>query len=349
MGDRAQIISAGILIVLIGMISAKVAEGGTDTLSCQITANCAGASVFRMSSAANAHAEIPSLSNYPNIVCCQSAYYSLGNSCETGVVILKLSGSTNAHVEKNTLSNYPLKACLSASGAVSCAYTTQDCAAAGYDACLATISSDTNAQVSDCVNNPYSTKICCRADCTGSIAGTVKDENNQPISGADVSAKRDLTTIGSATTNQQGVFNITSITCGTYNLAAYHPDYVVQTQTNISVSQKQQTTADFSLFLGTSCEQDCTFFEDIIVHASCHGKNGCAFYDRTAQSACDNSQIGWVRDYNLTHYVTCPSGAPQPKIEIQAAVSCANGNLVKITRIVVYNGKPVKLVVATCG
>ncbi|MBI1936101.1 hypothetical protein HYS31_06690, partial [Candidatus Woesearchaeota archaeon] len=107
--------------------------------------------------------------------------------------------------------------------------------------------------------------------------------------------------------------------------------------------------ADFSLVLGTSCEADCTFIADNIVHAFCDGKNGCSFYDDISKAACDNSQPGWARDYNATHYVDCASGAPKPKVEIKAQVSCDKGNLVKVTRIVVYKGKPVKLVVAVCG
>ena len=110
-----------------------------------------------------------------------------------------------------------------------------------------------------------------------------------------------------------------------------------------------QSPGTWHEFGETICENDCTFFDDNIVHASCDGLNGCTFYDSISKAACDNSQPGWVRDYNSTHYVTCASGSPQPKIEIEASVGCESGTLVKVTRIVVYNGKPVKLVVAVCG
>lgn len=346
MGDRINILIISILIFLLGILLVK---GNTEALSCQMTANCAGTSVFRISSTVNAHAEIPTLNNYANAVCCQSSYYSLGNSCETGFSVLRLSGTTNAHVEKNTFSNYRNQVCLSSPGSVSCAYTTQDCAASGYDACLATISSDTNAKVSDCVNNPYPIRVCCKSDCTGSITGTIKGKDGLPISGVEVSAKKDLTTIGSATTNQKGFFNITSNYCGNYSLVAAHPDYAVQTQSPILIIHEQEVGVDFTLVLGSSCEQDCTYVNDNIVHSVCGGINGCSFYDNISKAVCDNSHPGWVRDYNSTHYAACASGAPQPKIEIQASVSCASGTLVKATRIVVYNGKPVKMVVATCG
>ncbi len=190
---------------------------------------------------------------------------------------------------------------------------------------------------------------CQDSDCDGSITGTVKNVNEQGISLADINLKQDLTTVKSTTTNQQGSYTLSSVNCGTYNLVASHADYAPQTKSNLNVPPKTQITADFSLVLGTSCEQDCTFAADNIVHASCDGKNGCSFYDSISKAACDFSQPGWVRDYNTTHYVTCASGSPQPKIEILASVSCASGTLVKVTRIVVYNGKPVKLVVAACG
>ena len=211
---------------------------------------------------------------------------------------------------------------------------------------------------SDSLDNDCDVKTDCNDnDCDGSIAGAVKNQDAQPVSSADVSAKKDLTTIKSAITNSLGNYTINPINCGTYNLVASHPDYVPQTKSNVVVNPQQQSTENFggsgesgsSLVLGTSCEADCTFAADNIVHASCDGKNGCTFYDSISKAACDNSQPGWVRDYNATYYVTCASGSPQPKIEIEASVSCESGTLIKVIRIVVYNGKPVKLVVAVCG
>ena len=209
----------------------------------------------------------------------------------------------------------------------------------------------------DSLDNDCDLKTDCNDnDCDGSITGIVKNQDNQSISGADVSAKKDLTTVKSSTTNQQGVYTISPLNCGSYNLVASHSDYAPQTKNDVAVSPQQQTISNFGgpgesgyLVLGTSCEADCTFASDKIIHASCDGKAGCTFYDSIAKSACDNSQPGWFRDYNSSHFITCASGTPNPKIEIKASVSCASGTLVKVTRIVVYNGKPVKLVVAACG
>ena len=139
------------------------------------------------------------------------------------------------------------------------------------------------------------------------------------------------------------------IDCGTYNVVASHPNYVTRIKSNVIVPAKQNVVADFTLVLGTSCEQDCTFAADNTVHAACDGINGCTFFDDRSKAACDLSQPGWARDYNETHYVICAPGSPQPKIVTQASLSCSSGTIVKITRIVVYNGKPVRLVVATCA
>ena len=190
---------------------------------------------------------------------------------------------------------------------------------------------------------------CADSDCDGILNGTVKNkENLQPISLADVSARQDLATIKTATTNQNGIYSM-DLSCGDYSAVASHPDYAPQTRAGIFVPPRGQAFANISMVLGTSCEQDCTYASDNIVHASCDGKNGCKFYDSISKAACDLSQPGWIRNYNSTHYIVCASGSPQPKIEIQASLSCSSGTLVKITRIVLYNGKPVKLVVATCG
>jgi len=190
---------------------------------------------------------------------------------------------------------------------------------------------------------------CEDTDCYGTLNGTVRSqENNNPIPSADISVKEDLTTVKTTQTNLRGDYS-TDISCGTYNLVASHYDYASQIKANIPLSAKQTITEDFSLVLGTSCEQDCTYASDNIVHAACDGKNGCSFYDAQSKAVCDLSQPGWIRDYDADHYVVCASGSPKKKVEIGASVTCSKGTLVKVTRIVTYNGKPVKMIVAACG
>lgn len=190
---------------------------------------------------------------------------------------------------------------------------------------------------------------CADDNCDGILNGTVRSqENNNPVSSADTSIKKELATVKTTPTNNRGDYS-TGIGCGTYNLVASHPDYAPQTKTNVQLLGRQTATTDFSLVLGTSCEQDCTFAADNLVHAACDGKNGCSFYDSIAKGICDLSQPGWVRDYDANHYVVCAPGSPKSKVEIGASVTCSKGTLVKVTRIVTYNGKPVRMVVAACG
>ena len=235
---------------------------------------------------------------------------------------------------------------------VQCGDTTCDnakgvCDTAVQGLCIAKTPTESNC-ADNLDNNCNGLTDCKDFDCAGSISGNVKDANAQPIQSVDIDAKIDVTSVKSTATNQQGSYSI-GMNCGTFNLVASHPDYAPKTKNNLVVPPKQQVTADFNLVLGTSCEADCTYAADNLIHASCDGKNSCAFYDSTSKAACGNAQPGWVRDYNASHYITCASGAPQPKIEIQASVSCASGTLVKVVSIVLYNGKPVKLVVAICS
>lgn len=187
---------------------------------------------------------------------------------------------------------------------------------------------------------------CADADCDGNLNGKTINQDSQLISFVDITAKKDLVPVKSVQTGQDGTYSM-NIGCGDYNVMASHSIYSPQTKLAF-VPPRGEVSLNFSLVKGTSCESDCTYASDTLVHASCDGKNGCMFYDSIAKTACDLSQPGWVRDYDSSNYIVCPSGNPQLKVEIQASLSCASGTIIKATRIVVYNGKPVKLVVAAC-
>lgn len=139
------------------------------TLVCSVATSCpSGTVMLRLSSTTNAHAELPTQSAYPQVVCC-SGVPGLGTSCSgTFAALLKLSSTTNAHVEQGTLSNYANSACLSAAGgSVSVGYQAGNCT--GFDTTVASISSTTNAHVGDA--NAYATKVCATAG--GSSGPTV--------------------------------------------------------------------------------------------------------------------------------------------------------------------------------
>lgn len=146
-------------LFILSILLISILPSQTLALTCSVDTTCSGIVVFKMSSTSNAHAELPTQTNYGYYVCCSDS--GLGNSCSGNyAVALRLSSDTNAHVEKNTFSNYPNQVCLSTStGSVDCNYAS-DCTTLGSNyVCLASISSDTNAHVGDC--NAYQTKVCC--------------------------------------------------------------------------------------------------------------------------------------------------------------------------------------------
>jgi len=135
-------------------------------LTCSITSgSCANTTVFKMSASTNAHAELSGQVNYSYHACC-SGVTGLGTSCSGNYdTVLKLYGTTNSHVEKSTQANYGNSVCLSLPVGTNlvCDYSS-DCAILGSDyACVASISGDTNAHVSNCTD--YSTKVCCANTC----------------------------------------------------------------------------------------------------------------------------------------------------------------------------------------
>ncbi|OFZ06938.1 MAG: hypothetical protein A3D92_12015 [Bacteroidetes bacterium RIFCSPHIGHO2_02_FULL_44_7] len=131
-----------------------------------------------------------------------------------------------------------------------------------------------------------------------------------------------------------------------------YPGYVSRVK-DVALLPKEDKLIDFTgdnaLIPLFTCESDCTYFEDDIIHSVCKGKGGCSFYDDIAARVCDGSKVGWTRDYDEEHYVVCPSGSPQKTIIAKSNVECKSENLVKVNTIVNYRGKPVRMVIVTCG
>lgn len=150
------------------------------TLSCSVTTSCSsGVVIWRMSGTSNAHAELPSQSNYSHLVCC-SGVTGLGNTCSgTYATALKLSGSTNAHSEQSSQNNYANSACISvpSGGSVTVAYQANNCT--GYDTTLGSMSGITNAHVGD--GTAYTIKICATAAAAGTITTDIVDANYQSV------------------------------------------------------------------------------------------------------------------------------------------------------------------------
>lgn len=179
--------AASVLVVIASMVAAwaLVFAVRAGTLSCTIATSCpTGAVIFRMSSSTNAHAELPSQSNYSQLVCC-TGITSIGNDCAstTNAVVLKLSSSTNAHSEQNTQTNYSQSACISvpSGGTVSVGYQSLNCS--GFDTTLGSMSSSTNAHVGS--STVYTTQICATATNPGAnqppVTSAVTLNSGNPI------------------------------------------------------------------------------------------------------------------------------------------------------------------------
>lgn len=129
-------------------------------LSCSVSATCNSPDVvlFRVSAASNAHAELPSQSNYTAKVCC-TGITGLGNSCAGNyAVVVRLDATTNAHLEQNDQGNYANDACISAPGGyrITVAYQNTNCS--GYDTIATSMSGTTNAHTGG--QSAYTKKIC---------------------------------------------------------------------------------------------------------------------------------------------------------------------------------------------
>src|SRR4030042_6683469 len=113
-------------------------------LSCSFNSRPSGCfDVLRMSASSNAHAELPSQSNYSNYVCCSGIS---GTLCGSGITaFLKLSALTNAQVERADYFNYANSACLIplAGETISCNYQQTSCS--GGSPSLASVSAPHNA------------------------------------------------------------------------------------------------------------------------------------------------------------------------------------------------------------
>jgi|SRR3989338_4334623 len=98
----------------------------------------------------------------------------------------------------------------------------------------------------------------------------------------------------------------------------------------------------------------------------CEGINGCKFCPdgctspvcttSIAQQSCNLAQPGWERLYNDPSQPECANGGvifcqescPEKKIRTKATVTCDAENLIKITKLAIYEGKLVKLNVVVC-
>ena len=201
---------------------------------------------------------------------------------------------------------------------------------------------------------------CSDPDCAGSLSGSIKNSNGEALTNADNNAKAEAyqgairaNTYSSDASGNYNPSKTRDVLCGTYNVVASAEQYVSKSVPSVQVPPQTDVIVQFTgsnaLAQGTQCEADCTYAGDNTLHQECNNVNGCSFYSPQAAVVCNLAQEGWERIYSETQTITCPSGPPQEKLTTQASVSCSEENLVKLTKIVIYKGEPVKMVVTVCG
>jgi len=187
--------------------------------------------------------------------------------------------------------------------------------------------------------------------CQSSIYGVITDTDSSVLVGAVVElSNSSLDVIQSAVTNSTGQYRFDSVECAaSYVLSAKKT--ALLTASYEFFSQPQDVLeVNLRLGEGTYCEPDCTYNVDSLCHADCDGVNGCSFVNDTAIEKCDLAGRGWIRDYSADKKIECCEGLPYSiQQSVQAEVQCSKENLIEVVKIINYKGKPVKLVVVTCG
>ncbi len=227
----------------------------------------------------------------------------------------------------------------------------------------------------DGLDNDGDTKIdCADSDCAGTISGSVKDTNNNPIGSAKIDVLKNAVVVHTAFANALGSYIINNnqdVICGSYDIIASSSGYVSSAKTMQLQPNQALQNVDFILTKGTTCEADCTYAGDDLIHAECEGINGCSFCPPgppqcsnpsctpgIAASSCNLAKIGWIREYDDPSQpecqasgcvIECGEGCPIGKIKTKSSVTCDDENIIKVTKLVTYKGKLAKLVIVTCG
>ncbi|MEM4260671.1 MAG: carboxypeptidase-like regulatory domain-containing protein [Candidatus Woesearchaeota archaeon] len=196
---------------------------------------------------------------------------------------------------------------------------------------------------------------CPDIDCTVNVSGYVKDMKNNPVYNATVSYIIPNFNV-SVSTDVFGYYSLVVLS-GINSLVASKPGYdsVVK---EITFSRGNLYNVNFSLPKG-ECNADCTNSlgrcavecDGLIFNYSLDSK--CDFFSSTAKYVCNNKIKGARVLYgkNITNpdyslYIDCCEGVPynifNPIVELTGNVN----NLIKYSRLVQYNGRPVKLIIA---
>lgn len=187
----------------------------------------------------------------------------------------------------------------------------------------------------------------------GDLTGEVQDTAGRDISQATVRTYPEFYTTQSANSLADGTYSIADVPSGLYYMSASKTGYL-QDLKFMPVQKDVVNTVDFTLENGT-CNADCTTSLGRC-NAGCNGTEfndgaaKCEFYDFQVMAGCNNKRKGSTVLYNVsgnyTYLVDCCEGVPYPVYSPVASVSGSMRDLIKYTRIAIYQSRPVKFIVA---
>ncbi|MFT4310925.1 MAG: hypothetical protein ACMXYC_04825, partial [Candidatus Woesearchaeota archaeon] len=131
-----------------------------------------------------------------------------------------------------------------------------------------------------------------------------------------------------------------------YTMVVKSDEYLSQA-VNVNFSVLQETTVHVQL-QSSECQADCTRVGSNTCDASCEGINGCTFYNNQTKEAVDGRLLGTLVNLGNNQQVRACSGEPFAVQPQRAVIECGDRPIAQVTRIVYHEGKPVRLVVATC-
>jgi YD repeat-containing protein len=131
-------------------------------------------------------------------------------------------------------------------------YTLSGLAPGTYDVRISASGFGTSLQTGNAVTASNTTTVNAALASPGTVAGKVtKSDGITAIVGANVAVLQSNDTVGSATTDGTGSYNIPNLTAGTYSAQVSAIGYASQTQTGVSVTAGNTTTVNLNL-LGQS-------------------------------------------------------------------------------------------------
>jgi len=139
---------------------------------------------------------------------------------------------------------------------------------------------------------------------TGTIAGVVRNQQNQAISGATISCST-----YSTTSNAAGAYSF-SLPTGTYSVIASHPSYAASTQSNVVVQSGQTTTVNFVLQPISNVVNDS--FETYADFATTFAPWTCVDVDQSGTYTMTN--VGWPGAGNSMAYMVFNPASTTPPI-----------------------------------